>query len=42
MPRLHAVPLGCGLVLFPEWCYPVGDQRIVRPIRWKESRRARV
>ena len=45
MSRLYPVPLGGGLALLPEWCYPLGDQRIasdqriVRPTRRQESRR---
>jgi hypothetical protein len=42
MSRLHAVPFGGGLLVVPEWCHPAGDQRITRPTRWKEPRRARV
>ena len=42
MSRLHAVPFGGGILLLPDWCYAVGDQRVVRPTRWQESRRVRV
>ena len=42
MSRLHAIPFGGGVLLVPDWCYPVRDERIVRPTRHKEPRRARI
>ena len=42
MSRLHAIPYGVGIMLVPDWCAGKTDERIVRPTRWKESRRARV
>ena len=43
MSRLHPIPYGAGVLLVPDWCAaPKPDERIVRPTRRKESRRARV
>ena len=43
MSRLHPIPYGAGVLLLPDWCCPVPDERIVKPARkLKESRRARV
>jgi len=42
MSRLHPIPYGAGVLLVPDWCNPVRDERVVRPAHRKESRRARV
>jgi hypothetical protein len=42
MQHLHVSPFGGGLLLVPDWRPPAGDQRIVRPTRRKEARRAHV
>jgi hypothetical protein len=43
MSRLHAISYGAGVLLVPDYCNPVRDERVVRPaLRGKESRRARV
>jgi len=43
MSRLHAISYGAGILLVPDYCNPVPDERIVRPHpRRKEGRRARV
>ena len=43
MSRLHAISYGAGVLLVPDYCNPVRDERIVRPAtRRKESRNARV
>ena len=43
MSRLHAISYGAGILLVPDYCNPVRDERIVRPHpRRKEGRRARV
>ena len=41
MSRLHPIPYGTGVVLLPDWCNPVRDDRVVRPSH-KKPRRARV
>jgi len=42
MSRLHPIPCGTGLLLLPDFCNPVRDERVVKPAHWKEPRRARV
>ena len=43
MSRLHAISYGAGILLVPDYCNPVRDERIVQPHpRLKEGRRARV
>jgi hypothetical protein len=42
MSRLHPIPYGTGVLLVPDWVNPVRDERVVKPTRCKESRRARV
>lgn len=42
MSRLHPIPYGTGVLLVPDWLNPVRDERVVKPTRHKESRRARV
>jgi hypothetical protein len=42
MLHRHVSPFGGVVLLVPDSCYPAGDQRIVRPTRRKEARRARV
>ncbi len=42
MSRLHPIPYGAGVLLVPDWCNPVRDERVVRPTHRKEPRRARV
>ena len=42
MSRLHPIPYGTGVLLVPDWVNPVRDERVVKPSRRKESRRARV
>lgn len=40
MSRLHPIPYGTGVLLVPDFMYPVRDERIVKPARRrKESRR---
>ena len=43
MSRLHPIPYGGGILLVPDYCNPVRDERIVKPTRRaKGYRRARV
>jgi len=42
MSRLHPIPYGTGVLLVPDWVNPVRDERVVKPTRHKEPRRARV
>jgi hypothetical protein len=43
MSRLHAIPSGAGVLLVPDYCNPMRDERIVRPApSRKEGRRARI
>jgi hypothetical protein len=42
MSRLHPVPYGAGVLLVPDWCCAPREDRIVKPPRHKEPRRARV
>jgi hypothetical protein len=42
MSRLHPISYGAGVLLVPDWCNPVRDERVVKPARRKESRSARV
>lgn len=43
MSRLHPIPYGAGVLLVPDFCAPVRDERIVKPSRHKKGyRRARV
>ncbi len=43
MSRLHAISYGAGILLVPDYCNPVRDERVVRPApRRKESRNARL
>ena len=43
MSRLHPVSYGAGILLVPDWCNPVPEKRVVRPMPVKkEGRRARV
>lgn len=42
MSRLHPIPFGTGVLLVPDWCNPVRDERVVKPARRKGHRRARV
>jgi hypothetical protein len=43
MSRLHAISYGAGVLLVPDYCNPVRDERVVRPApRRKEGRNARV
>jgi len=39
MSRLHAISYGAGVLLVPDYCNPVRDERIVRPQSRKEGRR---
>ncbi len=40
MSRLYPISYGAGILLVPDLTHPVRDERIVRPARRKESRRA--
>jgi hypothetical protein len=42
MPRLHPIPYGLGVLLIPDFCDPVRDERVVKPTRRKGYRRDRV
>jgi hypothetical protein len=43
MSRLHAISYGAGVLLVPDYCNPVREERVVRPAkRRKESRNARI
>jgi hypothetical protein len=43
MSRLHAISYGAGILLVPDFCNPVRDERIVRPSKRRpEGRRARI
>jgi hypothetical protein len=42
MSRLYPIQYGAGILLVPDWCYPPREDRVVKPARRKESRRARV
>ena len=42
MTRLHPIPYGAGVLLVPDWCNPPREERVVKPARRKESRRANV
>jgi hypothetical protein len=42
MSRLYPIQYGTGVLLVPDWCNPPHNERIVKPPRRKESRRARV
>lgn len=39
MSRLHPIPFGGGVLLVPDYCAPVRDERIVKPARRKGTRR---
>jgi hypothetical protein len=42
MSRLYPIPYGTGVLLVPDFCNPMGDERVVKPTRRKGHRRARV
>jgi hypothetical protein len=42
MSRLHPISYGAGILLVPDWCNPVRDERVVKPTRVRKPRRARV
>lgn len=42
MSRLHPIPYGGGVLLVPDYCNPVRDERVVKPTRVKRVRDARV
>ena len=42
MSRLHPIPFGAVVLLVPDFCNPVRDERVVRPALRKGLRRARV
>ena len=40
--RLHPIPCGAVVLLVPDFCNPVHEERVVKPARRKGHRRARV
>jgi hypothetical protein len=42
MSRLHPVSFGAVVLLVPDYCNPPREERVVKPPRRKESRRARI
>ncbi len=38
MSRLHPIPYGAGVLLVPDWCNPVHDERVVKPTNRKPRR----
>jgi hypothetical protein len=40
MARLHPISYGAGILLVPDYCNPVRDERIVKPARRKGGKRA--